>query len=82
MIEQRCGFIRVDIKLLEDLLKIPPEHGIVDIKWGFANRRGKYVEFYVEGPTLPNIPLPGGRIPQVMLEDNPGGYGKFREGWR
>jgi len=81
MMERRCGFLKVDIELLETLLHIPPEHGIVDIKWGFANRQGRYVELYVEGPTLPNIHVPGERIPQVILDinrDQPGEYREFR----
>ncbi len=76
--ERRCGFLKVDIALLEKLLKLPPDHGIVDIKWGFANRQGRYVELYVEGPTLPNIQVPGERIPQVILDIDHGEHGAFR----
>lgn len=64
--ERNMGIAKISIVLLEDLLKFPEDHHIIDINYDMYDKLNNEITCLIEGPTLP-IKLEGQRTEEVKI---------------
>lgn len=62
----QIGKVSVSLRLLEEALKFPPNHHIVDVGFDWEDRWGKKIQFIVQGDQMPTI-TEGEKIPDMQV---------------
>jgi hypothetical protein len=60
-----AAIIRVDLRVLEELLHLPPDHHVREVIVEYEDRVRRGVRFLIEGPLLPRV-SEGAVAPEVI----------------